>query len=274
MGDGTKENPYTRDDVLRLIEENGGTAEGLDLSGKEFESGIDLSKLNLSGIILEGAILIDADLEGSNLLGAHLEGADLTFAHFEGAELFFTDLEGATLWDVKFSPDTKLEYTNWGKYILGEEKGGILPAAIITYRRLKTWYTEHGMYDTAGEFFFREMTVKRKVLKWWPNPFSRAWSKLLSLICGYGEKPLRVIGWAASVILGLALIYFIIGSVWEWSAFWNSLYFSSVSFTALGYGSWLHVTNDWIRGIGAFESFVGVFSIALFLVTFTRKMIR
>jgi len=30
MGDGTKENPYTREDVLRLIEENGGTAKGLD----------------------------------------------------------------------------------------------------------------------------------------------------------------------------------------------------------------------------------------------------
>ena len=33
MGDGTKENPYTREDVLRLIKENGGTAKELDLSG-------------------------------------------------------------------------------------------------------------------------------------------------------------------------------------------------------------------------------------------------
>ena len=29
MGDGIAENPYTREDVLKLIEENGGTAEGL-----------------------------------------------------------------------------------------------------------------------------------------------------------------------------------------------------------------------------------------------------
>jgi hypothetical protein len=32
MGDGTKENPYTRKDVLRRIRNNGGTAKGLDLS--------------------------------------------------------------------------------------------------------------------------------------------------------------------------------------------------------------------------------------------------
>jgi hypothetical protein len=37
MGDGTKKNPYTRKDVLRLIEENGGRTVGLDLSGKYFE---------------------------------------------------------------------------------------------------------------------------------------------------------------------------------------------------------------------------------------------
>jgi len=29
MGDGTRENPYTREDVLRLIQENGGEAEGI-----------------------------------------------------------------------------------------------------------------------------------------------------------------------------------------------------------------------------------------------------
>ena len=55
MGDGTKENPFTREDVLRLIEENGGKADGLDLSEKVFEGGIDLSGLNLKGIILDGA---------------------------------------------------------------------------------------------------------------------------------------------------------------------------------------------------------------------------
>ncbi len=388
MGNGTEENPFTSEDVERLIKEHGGTAKGLDLSGKVFEEGIDLRDVNLSRIILkqakfpwygedgkpaganlenadlmhahlegakliganldgahllgahlEGAYLVDAHLEGAHLLGAHLEGAgleraylegaDLLNAHLEGADLGFAHLEGADLMDahlegacfefahleganlsnarleganlkganlkgagllnVEFLHDTRLEEVDWGNYILKEEKEGDTKEVeeredveitywfgyvAATYRCLKTWYTEHGIYDVAGKFFFREMTCKRKAMKWWPNPIHRIWSKFISLICGYGEKPLRVIGWAAAVILVSTLIYFLIGSIWQWSAFWNSLYFSAVSFTALGYGSWLQVTNDWIKGIGAFESFIGVFTIALFLITFIRKMTR
>ena len=60
---GEKEKPLTREDVLRLIKENGGKAEGLDLSRKVFEKGIDLRRLNLEGIILKEAILWDITLE-------------------------------------------------------------------------------------------------------------------------------------------------------------------------------------------------------------------
>ena len=52
MGDGTKVSPYNREDVLRLIEENGGKAEGLDLSEKQFVENINLSNIDLSGIVL------------------------------------------------------------------------------------------------------------------------------------------------------------------------------------------------------------------------------
>ena len=79
---------------------------------------------------------------------------------------------------------------------------------------------------------------------------------------------------AAAVVAVVAFVYFLVGSVWQWGAFWGSLYFSAVSFTALGYGSWVNITSDAIRGLGAAESFLGVFMMALFLVTFTRKMTR
>jgi len=117
MGDGTYKNPYTREDVLRLIKENGDTAEGLDLSEKVFEEGIDLRGLDLEGIILKEAILWDikledperddptaglegAHLEGASLMSAHLEGAHILGSHFEGADLFNAHLEGALLTEV------------------------------------------------------------------------------------------------------------------------------------------------------------------------------
>jgi len=422
-----KGQPVTREDLLKMIERHGGKAEGLDLSKREFEENINLSKLNLRGIVLkeatlwyahlEGAKLPDAHLErtilrgarleGANLSGAnldgadlsganlekadlsgaqlkkadllkchleeaklsdaHLEGADLEEAHLERANLKFSslkeaymmkahleevdltgahlrgahlegaslqgaklagahlekadlqmvdlrgatlqkahlqqanlrhcdlrgadtnlnkaDLEGAHLYGANLS-QADIEGIKWGSQcMVGEEqqskketnkdkKRELLQEATSAYRHLKQWHTEKGMYDLASEFYFREMTAKRKALTWRPHPFPRLWSEFVSFTCGYGERPLRAVIWAASVILGLAVIYFLIGATWELGAFGDSLYFSALSFTALGYGTWLEVTNGWIKGIGAFESFIGIFTIALFLVTFVRKMTR
>ena len=259
MGDGTKESPYTREDVLNLVRENGGKAVGLDLSEKVFEESIDLYTLDLKGIFLQLA---------------HLEGANLGDAHLEGASLWDAHLEGAFLYEAHLDDKTDLQEADWGNYILGEEKEGekrredyFFKWAEYTYRRLKTWYTNAGMYDIAGEFFFREMTVKRKALKWWPKPWNRAFSKLLSILCGYGEKPERVVVSAIVIIFGLAIVYRFGGLSLPYS-----IYYSVVSFTALGYGSWVPQPTGWAKATGAAEAVIGVFMMALFLVTFTRKM--
>jgi len=338
MGDGTKENPYTREDVLRLIKENGGRAKGLDLSEKIFEKGIDLRGLNnnhlqgitldnarfplslrrdsplrganLKGVHLEGAHLLsthleeadlsDAYLEGArlwhahleraylssahleeaNLRGAHLEEANLQSANLKGADLTGTHLEGAQLTDVRLSSDTKLHNVDWGSnYILAEERHGQLDWAEDTYRTLKVWHTQAGIYDIAGEFFFREMTVQRKRIRWWPLQH-RLWSAVHSFVSGYGERPLRVIRFGALVLFVSTFFYYLFRGVapYDLSAqsFLSSLYYSAVSFTALGYGPWFNNTSvhSWVQWAGAVEAFFGVFTIALFLVTFTRKMRR
>ncbi|MBC8264164.1 MAG: pentapeptide repeat-containing protein [Anaerolineales bacterium] len=126
---------YTREEILRLIEENGGP-EGLDLSGKDL-SGIDLSSeaieaelekaqgrapnetpvwlrrtwagestnldsANLQGVNLDranlrGAWLFGADLREADLGGANLQGAILEWTNLHGASLHVADLQGASL---------------------------------------------------------------------------------------------------------------------------------------------------------------------------------
>lgn len=361
MGDGTKENPYTREDVLRLIEEHGGTAKGLDLSGKRFEEGIDLHGLDLREIVLkearlirahleatnlmdahleganlsqshleeanlqhvhlervelaeahlERALLCGANLEGTDLIGAHLEGADLSIAQLEGVDFGNARLQGAFLWGAKFSSDTDFGNVDWGNYILGDEKQQrekeeereeftTLWEVDNVYRRLKLWYTSAGMYDIAGEFYYREMEAKRKSTqrqihdqfeksKGWEflrflfkeRDFAscvRLW--IYRLTCGYGERPWRVVVLGISVLFGSALLYFFLRGVAPYTltaeAFLASLYYSAVSFTALGYGPWFSASSvrSWVQGVGAAEAIIGVFMIALFLITFTRKMIR
>jgi uncharacterized protein YjbI with pentapeptide repeats len=105
---------YTREEILKLIEEHGGPV-GLDLSGKDL-SGIDLGRevieaeleraregapprwyggLEGIGINLRGADLQRTDLTGANLQEANLEGASL-----HGANLRNANLQEANLWNA------------------------------------------------------------------------------------------------------------------------------------------------------------------------------
>ncbi len=265
--------------------------EGADLTGAHLRGahleGANLQGAKLAGARLEKANLQMVDLRGATLQKAHLQQANLRYCDLRGAEtnLNKANLEGAHLYGVDLS-QADIEGIKWGsRCMVGEEqqskketnkdkKRELLQEATSAYRHLKQWHTEKGMYDLAGEFFFREMTTKRKALTWRPHAFPKVWSSFVAFTSGYGERPLRAVIWAASVILGLAVIYFLIGATWELEAFGDSVYFSALSFATLGYGTWVETTNAWIKGIGAFESFIGIFTVALFLVTFVRKMAR
>lgn len=268
MGDGTKSNPYTREDVKKMIEDRAGMTEGLNLSRKWFKQLIDLSELDLKGVNLKKAHLVGAEFSGTHLEGACVEGAVLLGAEFEGAFLY----------DIKFSDDTDMRSANWGSFILGEYREPDYWKARDTYRRFKLWYTNQGIYEIAGRFHYCEMEAKRKSLNWRRFWYLKIWNWILMVLCGYGESWWKVIRSAFCFFALFTLLYFFLNNVWSFTAIGRSLYFSAVSFTALGYGSW---TNTWftsnidsIRGLGAAESFVGVFMMALFLVTFTRKMTR
>ncbi|MEE9366362.1 MAG: pentapeptide repeat-containing protein [Dehalococcoidales bacterium] len=346
-----KEKPLTREDVLRLVEENGGKAEGIELSNCKFVDVIDLSNLDLSGIVLNNARLFRANFNGSNLdraimqkayLGyaifnrlnsriASLQGVDLRWANlhdaefreadlsaaqfqetpfqgvvhppelqgkllellpasldrtdFRGANLFRANFKGCYFYSTKLEGasirgadilEAHLEETDWGNYIIGEEKKKEeLHFAGDVYRRLKIWYNRAGRYDIAGKFFFREQESYRKLVQFAkPRRIKQFWMLVwlwvFRLTCGYGEKPLRVGILAAIVIFGSALSY--------WGGGMDvlySLYFSAVSFTALGYGSWVYPPSAlWMQTVGAIESFFGISIMALFLVTFIRKMSR
>ena len=385
----SEEKPLTREDVLKLIKENGGKAEGIDLSDKVFEPGINLQGLDLHGITLNGSVFPlttseevlektllsgaqlqnanlqmaqlqyvslssanlqqanltlsnlhkaqltmsnlkeskllgincqETDLTGVNISGANIGGiitqfglqiANLQKADLKGATIYKTTLNGADLrgadlryanmreakiQQIDVSRDTRFENVQWGNYILGaereldEENRGSLDTIEEPYRRLKQWYTEAGMYDVAGAFHYREMTVRRKLKRRllkeppfaeisWFTKKSREMKRFIEwlllclywLLCGYGEKPERVVISAIAVVLGGGSIY-IAGAQSPQMAY----YFSAVSFTALGYGAWINSSSieTWVKALGACEAFIGVFMMALFLVTFTRKMTR
>lgn len=270
-----------------------------DLTGARL-LGAHLRNADLSEAQLAGAVLSETDLEQARLYSANLEGADLAHAklgrtclehaNLKGTDLTATDLVEAYLEHAKFDSDTRLESANWGDHILPEEKRGEeskgeerrswFSSAATNYRRLKIWYSEHGMYDMAGEFFYREMEAKRKAQTWKAERHLKLWNWVLRLLCGYGERPLRVVLSSILILLAFGMIYFFSRGVAPYNftleALSGSLYYSAISFTALGYGLWVSTDSarSWIQWLGVGEAFLGIFMMALFLITFTRKMTR
>jgi hypothetical protein len=282
-----------------------------------------LEKLVLEGNSLEGFKLAQADLEGVNLVrqGAHgktclaevdfyranlkhahcfnvnLSGGSLMKSDLSGANCNLADLSGVNLLGTKFDR-TKLENVQWGDRLIQEEQAlehhrrkdriksqRLFKEAEEIYRHLQRACEDVGLFDNAGIFFQKAMTMRRFQAPLWSA--RRLISKFVDLSCGYGENSARVILFALSLIFSFAVLYFTFGIKGpehpirlnpdlsffpNLAIFLEALYFSVVTFTTLGYGdiSPIGIT----RVFATVEAFLGSFSLAFFVVVFVKKMTR
>mgnify|MGYP001142848219 CR=1 FL=1 len=139
------------------------------------------------------------------------------------------------------------------------------------------------------------------ILKWIQKGNFKKWitSAFSNMIYGYGEKPWNVIKTAVAIILIFALSFSFIGlgnpeiieiygkihpipgtdmritsegivqntKIMQFS---DSLYFSLITFTTLGYGDFRPL-EGWGRILAGSEAFIGAFMMALFVYTFARR---
>jgi uncharacterized protein YjbI with pentapeptide repeats len=145
------------------------------------------------------------------------------------------------------------------------------------YRDLKQNMQNHGDYDTAGKFYYREMEMRRKGSTSWKN---RIWLNIYRIVGGYGEGPLNTAAVSGFIIILFALAYGISGCL-QYTVqnpclsqqIKDSIYFSFVTFTTLGLGD-ISPANDLGKFLICCEAVIGAFLIALFVVVFARKMMR
>jgi len=170
-----------------------------------------------------------------------------------------------------------LSYTQSGN---AYKKGSLWTGAEESYCNAKMAYTEAGAYEDAGKMYYEEMLMKRMRMK--KGSWKRFISYLYDLLCGYGEKPGKVVVCWLAIIVFFALIYLFptglsySGTLEVSDSFlaraFHSLYFSAITFATLGSGNF--EPKAYMRPFIMVEALLGIFMIVLFVLVFGRKMMR
>ena len=104
-------------------------------------------------------------------------------------------------------------------------------------------------------------------------PMKYAWSTFLKWLYGWGENPWRILGWCIFIIFAFSGLYCLIGDIaikeTIVKSYGTKLYFSGITFTTLGFGGYSPM--GWAKVLAFIESFLGIFSIALFVYSFARR---
>jgi hypothetical protein len=284
--------PHSGEDVCYLH---------LEKDGKEREPLLAcLQEQEEKGVIrMDGAHLVEADLSDMtlslrNFRNSDLSRADLTNVRlsrigFDGAILDGTILEDGILEKVDMRRVKSMRKVRLHGVIFNEV---FLPSMAVVgrrcaydgtdlhdprkaesvYRHLKGTFKNQGDHETSGIYYEREMDMRR--LR--SSGFDRFWLTALWLSCGYGERPWRAILTSFIVVLGYALLFTgldLKGPDGEiGSDFMQCAYYSTVTFTTLGYGDIIPL--GFARYVAATEAFLGAWMMALFVFVFCRRMVR
>ncbi|UCC22506.1 MAG: potassium channel family protein, partial [Planctomycetota bacterium] len=166
------------------------------------------------------------------------------------------------------------------------------------WRFVKQSAQEAGYYHLAGECFYNERCASLWQKFRGPgyydalSPFEKFVRLLLGLrllpelvfgrmLFGYGERPVRVLVASVLVILFCASFYaqpgalvFRDGPTQQTFSFPQGLYFSTITFTTLGYGDFYPAPLGPVRYLAMAEAICGAFLMALFVVCLAKRFSR
>lgn len=174
-----------------------------DLVGKFYGHtdlrGISLVKEPLSGVNLSQVDFFSANLEGSRLDYADLTDSYLSQSNLKGTCLDWAKMQGVLIDNVSF--DSRTSFT------------GV---------RLQT--IDFTLAEHLKDFAFGQQRIANLRAKYPKVSF------VLWLTCDYGRSFPRFFAWCAGVILSFGLAYHVIPGTLTKTSFWDSLYFSLMTF--------------------------------------------
>ena len=275
---------------------------GLDLKGSSF-SQAEIAHCLFVGTTLVGCDMIGAKFSHCDFVGGELQGSTFTRAlfnhcsfshsdfgksyfveaHFKEVDFMGASLCGAVLWNADIMGANNLKRKNF----FDPESSGKKPKTYLSetntlmanesYRNLKRYFYQKGLTEDASWAAYRELTMERKHffetkdIRFVPSLF-------MDILSGYTEKPVRVILSSLGIVLIFGFAYFLLDAVRPTVensegpvGFWNSIYFSFITFTTVGFGDFIPKTFLWVKILVAMEAFSGPFMAGLFIFTLTRR---
>lgn len=265
----------------------------------------DLEDAELNWADLRGADLRQANMTHADLYGAKFDWANLERAFLSDAVLLETSLIGARIGSTVFEGVQVDTETKFGERCIydpafEEEPGpGVgdhhfeavddtvenARRAAETYGALEELARENALPEQASTYFVLRKDLLRlehkKAGRW--GLWIRGW--MSNLVVEYGESPWRVVGTTAVAVAICGLLFPVYGfrngsGVVTYSSpdislvdtLFESMYFSIVTFTTLGYGDVQPI--GFSRTIATAETIAGSALLALLVFVFGRRATR
>jgi uncharacterized protein YjiS (DUF1127 family) len=280
---------------------------GLHAASIDF-SGADLKGANLSNAHLKGANFSDANLSDATFIGSNISecefiGAECSRANFmmanlsksrfwhadlrdadfaesdmHEADLLNASLSGSNLYhanlkDIKFLTKENFAGRNKKEYV--NEQGP--KTARESYANLKQYFITAARFNDVSWASYNESRMELR--RMWKDrdllgilPFG-----LIGLLCGWGERPLRATVAALSIITTYGITYFTLRTITSSAVesyiptLIDCIYYSTVTFTTLGYGDFVPKSDPLFRLLAGSEAFIGIFMMGLFVFALGRR---
>ena len=284
---------------------------GKNLSGAKLKKAnltdADLSTANLSGANLERALLNRADLFDTRFSGAQLDGA--VFGNVQANEGMFEKLEPAGGSEKKNSLYYRIKRLIMGPNGDDSYRCVYDPASQFSFSQDETSRESSDQRETRAGSVYRELErlAADNALPTWQQKFfvlrqdmqtrqksgtAYGFAALQRTLFGFGESFRRVVGWSGSIILIFSFLYLAGGLirpvqsggelglpvVWtrlpaDPSVIWESVYYSTLTFTALGFGDFRPV-GALGQALTIVETAVGALLFALIVFVLGRRAAR